>query len=179
MDSNQSSASERMWRAHNRILESFGTPLEKLPIFVLVKKYYDVMVKRAEKLGATPEEYVAAQFDGVRADLAGQMTATYLHRKAGDCNKAYERYKRKNRTAGHDFLEADRYYRTLVVKTARMRGCGVYDVVNDINFTLPAWFRVRNSNDQEIIDMHRQQALVDESRPEFMAVEERLGSVHG
>lgn len=175
-----SETAARLYRAHVSRMMAVG--LSRVPSYEEKQvKLYERLARRVLKLKATPEAYIGAQYDAVDSGQARQITITMLvdPRKSGKCDDNWRGSARVETARRTRYKDEASLHLARVWYTAKELQCSMYDVVNDRHFTLPAWFRVLNSDDREIIKIYSEEAREVLASPDFRAVKEELKSVHG
>lgn len=171
-----SETADRLYRAHVGRLMSLGG---SAPNYDKVGKVYERVAKRVIELGATPEAYLDSQYESVDDNQAKSLTIRTIDAAKDRCEKNWRSSRAVKTSRSTMHKEEASLHVARVWYAAKERGCSVYDVVNDREFTLPAWFRVLNSNDREVIEIYSDEAREVMTSPEFESVKEELQSVHG
>lgn len=173
-----SSAAERMCVSFHKRMTGLVKKFQDYPSFwTSMARHFEKLARRAEAVSAPPESYLAAQFDAYPQSTWSSITPgklASLNAKTTDANWS----KVAAQSAPVDYEELARYWVSWVFRHAQMFGIDVYEVVNDPNLAVPAWFRVLNSNDETIIRDYTPLAQDEMDSPAFQQVKEKLRSVH-
>jgi len=131
---NISDMSVRVYCAYKSSVSGAGTPYDK-PIFV-DQKHWDKIASICERIGATPERFIATQFvvlDDVRRRL---MTPAGIYKPIGRAIEVYNMFTPSP-------VDYDRVYVMLSENLgAQAQATPVIKLLENPYLTFPAWFRV-------------------------------------
>jgi hypothetical protein len=172
MEYETSSDLSRVIRRWSRWIEPLGG---KVPVVDMGQQGYDELLKTIRKADADIEKYIDAQFQGL--DNNNKCKVTLRQLASNNAVKKYKKYKESELKVEEDYVKQARFFNCRVRYEAANRGTSVQEVIGDPNTCfLPAWYRVINTDDPQVVKDYGQAAEEVLMSKSFKNVKERIPS---